>query len=337
MDLVSHGLAADDALRALTFAISSAARGDQQVMSIKTLEDGYRSMVNHAAERITAMREVLEKGQFDVAYQPIVDLTDGAVHHYEALARFDKDAKSASPFEMITFAEEVGLIGDFDLAMLERVAENIEAHMARGVAPHVAVNLSGKSLADPDFVDALQGVLSRHQSTKPQILFEITESHEIADLQTINERIQRLRKDGHRVCLDDFGAGAAAFHYLRILEVDLVKIDGLYVRDAIKDAQTQSFLKAMVALCADLGIDTAAEMIEDRETAEFLRKSGVRYGQGYYFGRPKIGLGLSGDAAPAATVSEPKTEPAPKDEAPQPPRQRMARVRRRRGAQTTWG
>ena len=106
----------------------------------------------------------------------------------------------------------------------------------------------------------------------------------------MNDVIQALRQAGHKVCLDDFGAGAAAFQYLKSLEVDLVKIDGAYVRNALKDEQAQAFLKSIASLCTDLGIDTIGEMIENPSTANFLIAHGVRFGQGYRFGKPSPDL-----------------------------------------------
>jgi EAL domain-containing protein (putative c-di-GMP-specific phosphodiesterase class I) len=102
----------------------------------------------------------------------------------------------------------------------------------------------------------------------------------------VSHVVRGLRDAGHKVCLDDFGAGASAFHYLRALEVDVVKIDGVYVRDALKTGKGQAFLKAMTGLCNDLGIATVAEMVESTNALAFLRACGVAYGQGYLFGRP---------------------------------------------------
>jgi EAL domain-containing protein (putative c-di-GMP-specific phosphodiesterase class I) len=121
-------------------------------------------------------------------------------------------------------------------------------------------------------------------------MFEITESARIADLRSVRNVVHGLRQAGHKVCLDDFGAGASAFHYLRALDVDVVKIDGVYVRDALKSNKGAAFLKAMAALCNDLGTEVVAEMVEDNASVAFLRQCGVDYGQGYLFGRPSLDI-----------------------------------------------
>jgi EAL domain-containing protein (putative c-di-GMP-specific phosphodiesterase class I) len=121
-------------------------------------------------------------------------------------------------------------------------------------------------------------------------MFEITESAKIVDLDMANRFIQGLRRAGHKVCLDDFGAGSAALKYLHTLEIDVVKIDGQYIQSALAKRRYQAFLKAVVGLCHDLGVATIAEMVEDRKCVTMLQKCGVKLGQGYMFGRPSFDI-----------------------------------------------
>jgi EAL domain-containing protein (putative c-di-GMP-specific phosphodiesterase class I) len=119
-----------------------------------------------------------------------------------------------------------------------------------------------------------------------RLTIEITESFRIYDLKLANENIQKLRARGVMVCMDDFGAGEATLRYLRELEVDVVKIDGLYVRGAVNSPRDQILLRHITSLCADLKVLTVAEMIETTETAELVRNLGVDMGQGWLFGGP---------------------------------------------------
>jgi EAL domain-containing protein (putative c-di-GMP-specific phosphodiesterase class I) len=225
-------------------------------------------------------------GNFAIAFQPIVDLETRRIHHFEILVRFPSFGGRFSSYEAITFAEQTGMICDFDLAMCEKVLRWLQtANEAERQVP-MAVNLSGNSIGAPTFVKALHDLLERYQDVRHLIMFEITESARIIDLRSVNDVVRGLRLAGHKVCLDDFGAGASAFHYLRSLDVDVVKIDGVYVRDALKSSKGAAFLKAMAALCTDLGIEVVAEMVEDNASLAFLSKCGVKYGQGYLFGRP---------------------------------------------------
>jgi len=338
MDLACESLDEDSAVRALSYAMRQFASSHDGTLSIRNLNESYEGMLHDAVDRIGSFRHMVDDGRFRVAFQPIVDLKTGAVHHFEALARFEEG--SASPFETIAFAEETGMIGEFDLTMCQRVLDHLAA--MGGDAPSVAVNLSGRSLGSAIFVDALRAILDRHPHARDRILFEVTESAEITDLAGTNAAIQRLRRAGHEVCLDDFGAGAAAFTYLRELEVDYVKIDGAYVRDALADAQAQSFLKAMTGLCHDLNVETVAEWVENQATAAFLLEKGVRFGQGYHFGRPGFELppraALPGKEN-AANEPRAATTTPPRDAAKKKGKAASAAKRpsRRKGFQETWG
>ena len=284
----------EDAARALVYSINkfSEQPGD---FTVSALNDGYKQMLDETVVKIAEFKAMIQAGRFDVVFQPIVDLKTRKVHHSEALVRFHDSEPGVSPFALITFAEEVGVIGEFDLAMCQRVIKKITQANDHGHELHVAVNLSGRSLEDKSFLHAFGELLSKHEGIRTQLMFEVTESAEIIDLDSTNNLISGLREKGHHVCLDDFGAGAAAFQYLRALDIDFVKIDGMYVREALVKANGKSFLRAMATLCSDLGIDTIAEMVEDEEVAGFLIESGVRYGQGYLFGKPSLGImGQSG-------------------------------------------
>lgn len=275
-----------DSAQALVYAISSFAAG-RGAMTLKDLSEGSRPLLRDTVARITEFRQVIAGSRFEIAYQPVVSLKDRAVHHYEALVRFPG---GGSPFEQIVFAENVGLIADFDLAVAHKVLDAVAKARVSGRRISAAINLSGRSLETPAFLPALHKQLQSFSIPREQILFEITESAQIRDLNLASQAISSLRVAGCPVCLDDFGAGASAFQYLRSLAVDFVKIDGAYVKNAVREARDRPFLKAIAGLCRDLGIATIAEMIEDEETVKLLVALGVDCGQGYLFGRPEIGL-----------------------------------------------
>ncbi len=152
------------------------------------------------------------------------------------------------------------------------------------------MNLSGQSVGNTAFLSALHDLLNQYAALRPQIMFEITESARIQDLELANNFIQGLHNEGHKVCLDDFGAGSAALRYLHSLVVDVVKIDGQYVKSAMNKGRYKSFLRSIVGLCHDLSIVTIAEMIETEACADMLRDCGVGMGQGYLYGRPSFDI-----------------------------------------------
>ena len=278
-----------DNAKALLYTINkfSDTKGD---FTITELSGGYKAMLDETRTKISVFKKTIANSAFDALYQPIVDLGTRKVHHYEALARLHESGGESSPFKFITFAEEAGIIGDFDIAMVRKVIAKIKSGRKQGDSLSIAVNLSGRSMESPAFIDQLHTVLKDCGDIREELMFEVTESAKITDLETTNKILHSIRELGHHVCLDDFGAGAAAFQYLRALEVDFVKIDGIYVRESLTAPNGKAFLRSMATLCSDLGIQTVGEFVETEEVAQFLRQVGVRYGQGYYFGKPAMGL-----------------------------------------------
>jgi EAL domain-containing protein (putative c-di-GMP-specific phosphodiesterase class I) len=176
-------------------------------------------------------------------------------------------------------------VQDLDLAVCEAVAEFL-ARMPSDRPISLAVNISGRSITTASFVTRLLNLLINRPLTG-RLMFEITESARIEDLEGVNHVLGGLRRLGYQVCLDDFGAGSASFQYLSALEVDYVKIDGRYVREAAASRRNALMLKSIAGLCGDLGIKTVAEMVETAEQAKLMQELGFDLAQGYYFGRPQ--------------------------------------------------
>jgi len=287
LDLDRQGMNREEATKACLYVFDRYAANRDGGLSVKSLSASLSGLIGDTVDRVQQFRNRVREADFNMAFQPVVDLASRQTRHFEVLARFHTFGQADdTTYQVITFAERTGLICDFDLAMCAKVLTWLEGECAAGHDHHVAVNLSGRSIGSPAFVEALHRLLRRYPSLRGNLLFEITESARIQDLEAVSHVVRGLRDAGHKVCLDDFGAGASAFHYLRALEVDVVKIDGVYVRDALKTGKGQSFLKAMAGLCNDLGIATVAEMVESTNALAFLRACGVAYGQGYLFGRP---------------------------------------------------
>ena len=267
----------------LVYAINQFRTAKGSDFTIGSFSTDLSSLVSEASEVVNEFKRIVAAADFDVNFQPIVEVAGGGIHHYEALCRFRASAKGKSTFEYMCFAEETGLIPEFDIAMAKKAVTQL-ANLPRGVC--IAINISGHSVEDTDYVTALNALLRANAWARGRIMFEITESARMSDLDAANQFIQRLRGQGCEVCLDDFGAGAANFQYLSALEVDVVKLDGAAVHHAKKARKGTAFLKALVGLCRDLRVETIAEMIEDEKDFEFVRKCRVQYVQGYLFGKP---------------------------------------------------
>lgn len=279
------GISESEAVKAAVYAMKKAATAGR-AKTMQALTGGYEKRLETAKNQLRAFKKIVVQERFEVALQPIVNIADGGLHHYEALARFDADHYAGSPFEFMCFAEDIGVIQEFDLAMVLKVVTLIKRMRRIGYNVGVAVNISGRSIQSQAFLRHFFRILEDCGDIRHLLMFELTESSQIEDLETTNRILSRIRDFGHKVALDDFGAGAAGLQYLRVLKVDCVKIDGIYIRNAIEDAENRSFLRSMAELCKGLNIETVGECVETEEQRGFLEGIGVTYAQGWLYGKP---------------------------------------------------
>jgi PAS domain S-box-containing protein len=286
LDLHAKGMSDEDAASAMAFAVERFANDGSAGFTLQSTEDSLKALLHRTVARVQALRSAVSSRQFQLVFQPIVRLNTRTLHHYEALSRFED---GGSPFETIRLAEGVHMIGEFDLAVVQRIVAMLAERRRQGDTLDIAVNLSGHSLESAVFMAALREITAGEPSLRKHLIFEITESTQITNLVHAANAVRQLREDGHAVCLDDFGAGAASFPYLQALEIDYVKIDGAYVKALQTQGQMrdQAILKGMVWLCKELKIGTVAEMVETEDQARLLLDFGIDYGQGYLFGRPE--------------------------------------------------
>lgn len=264
------------ALRAMRFAIE----GCLKVGGLANPELAFAESLKRTLRDAETFRTVVKQRDFAVHYQPIVDLGTRAVHHFEALSRFSSDV---GPANAIRMAEELALIEQFDLVVAEKVVQRLRQPGA-GLLK-IAVNVSAASLANDAYVASLLRMTSGFPEDRRRLMIEVTETAALADVEAANRRLAVLREAGVKVCIDDFGAGAASFDYLRRLSVDAVKIDGSLVRDIEKDERARTLIRSLVELCGSMKLSTIAEMIETEAVASELKAAGVNLGQGWLFGR----------------------------------------------------
>jgi EAL domain-containing protein (putative c-di-GMP-specific phosphodiesterase class I) len=233
--------------------------------------------------RITQFRQLLANGEFDLAQQPIVRFSTGAVHHTEALIRF---RDGGPPNQWIALAEAADIVTELDLAVTKRAIDLAKTMPAS--APPFAMNLSGRSLENAAFCAELHDLLAEDGDLPARLMFELTETAVVRDIEAVDQAVQGLRRLGFRVCLDDFGAVATSIHYLRSIKVDFVKIDGLFARSCLRNPNDRSILSHVMALCRGSGAGVIVEMIESAEQAAAFHSLGADFAQGYYFGAPQI-------------------------------------------------
>lgn len=266
--------------QALVYAVNKFAQSATGGFTLDSLSAGVKTFMDDAVASIGKFRETIASDGYDLVFQPIVDLQTRQIHHQEALSRLPD---GSSPFALVTFAEQIGFIADFDLMVLRKALKYLAEFPA---AYDVGINVSGRSLASPAFVDEFVGTLKKSAPLSHRLIVEITESSTISDLGAVDKIVQVIRGNKNKVYIDDFGSGAAAFHYLRELHVDVVKIDGAYIRDIEKNARDRAFVRSIISLSIELGLGTVGEFVETPGQVKILGSLGLQYGQGYLFGKP---------------------------------------------------
>ncbi len=281
-------------MRALRFALDNfVANGVQE--KIGTLSEILDQSLKATMDQAGAFSALVKARRFKLVYQPVVAFKDRSIHHHEVLVRFEGDR---SPFAMIRMAEELDIIEDFDLAMAEAVAARLRQDITRKL--RLAVNVSGRTIISPSFVQNIAR-LAQGGGLAGRLMFEVTETAAIDDFKLAQRHIQALQELKFQVCLDDFGSGAASFTYLQQLRVDVVKIDGSYVRELTSSGRDDAMIRHLVQLCKELGVSTVAEMVETQAVADVLERAGVDYAQGWLYSQPTPEpLAALKDAGPGA-------------------------------------
>jgi diguanylate cyclase (GGDEF)-like protein len=240
-----------------------------------------------------ALVQAVERDEFIVHYQPIVDLKDGAVHGAEALVRWQRAAGDpVPPGQFIPLAEEIGLIAEIDRGVLLeacRQAVGWRAHSTTGKAFALHVNLSARQLHRPDLVTDVDLALRESGLPAERLTLEITESGLGHDHDGAIERLSGLKRLGVQLAIDDFGTGYSSLAYLRRMPIDVLKIDKTFIDELLDETVTTPLAQVVVAFAAALNLETVAEGIEQPMQAARLVDFGCRLGQGFHFAHPLTG------------------------------------------------
>jgi EAL domain-containing protein (putative c-di-GMP-specific phosphodiesterase class I) len=285
LPLSAAGLTPLQAARALRNCLSAFAAGGIRGVADAGFQDGLPGYVADVAQRSQVLRRAVKEGRFSLEYQPIASLADRSMHHYEALLRPERGllGRNQGPAEFVSLAEMVGLTEELDLAVLEHA---LRAIPRLGAGERIAINISGLSMQSATFRDELLRRLDVVPEACRRIMVELTETAEIEHEDGAVRTLAALAERGVPACLDDFGAGAAAFRYLKAFKVDYVKVDGAFVEAAVKNPRDRSFVSSMVDLSLAVGAKVIAERIETEEHAATMLGLGVEFGQGWHLGRP---------------------------------------------------
>ncbi|MES2365766.1 MAG: EAL domain-containing protein [Pseudomonadota bacterium] len=255
----------------------------------------YRADLDTSREMIQRMSwnerigRALDEDRFVLHFQGIYHTQSGILAHLEVLLRMHDETNPEQlimPGHFIPLAEKSGQILQIDRWVIK---QSIALLQAKPDIPALAVNISGRSLDDPGLALFISEALLAAQVTPHRLMIEITETSALSDLQEAQRFIQALRHTGCIICLDDFGTGFASFAYLKHIKADILKIDGLFIRDIIFERDNKVFVKAIVDVARGLGKTTVAEFVESHEIYMMLKEMGVDMVQGYHLDIPSGG------------------------------------------------
>jgi diguanylate cyclase (GGDEF)-like protein/PAS domain S-box-containing protein len=300
-----ENLSAVDILLEADTAMYTAKQGGRDRIAAYVIADGARQ---RRAARLSTHDQIvaaLKEDRFELLLQPVMDLGAGAIGTYEALVRMIADDGSVlPPAAFLHVAERFDQILPIDRWVIDHgvaLLERLPAEQA------LEINLSGRSLADPNLAAHIGDVLVAHGADPHRLIFEIAETAAIENVNRAREFAHELTALGCRFALDDFGAGFGSFYYLKYLPFDYLKIDGEFIRNCTASRTDQLVIQALVQLAKGLGKQTIAEFVENADILRLVRKLGVDHAQGYEIARPlpltQI-LGPSYDGGLTAGMSE---------------------------------
>jgi diguanylate cyclase (GGDEF)-like protein/PAS domain S-box-containing protein len=314
-----HTVSPTEAMAHADIACHQAKRSGRDQTQLYRPDSGQRAGMERDLGWSARLEEALEGDGFVLCYQPIVPLSgfpaEGSSQserdHWRQRIDLDRDApplfevllrlrdgrgELVSPNAFLPAAERFGLVRRIDRWVIDRALRTLRETEGMQQPVQLSINLSGQSLESPDLVDYITSRLVKHDVDPARLVFEITESHSIRDVEGVRRLIGELREFGCRIAVDDFGTGFSTFAYLKQLEADILKIDGSLLSGLPDDRLDRTVVSALTSIARTAGKRTVAECVENPAALVALHACGVDYVQGYAVGMPRLAL------APSAPV-----------------------------------
>lgn len=260
------------------------------------------------------LHDALNKNLFVLHYQPIVPLDElninklpqedgvlwqqlankpnvSTVSQYEVLIRLpDSRGELICPEAFLPTAERFNMMPAIDKWVIRNAIEALANEQTNGKSICLSINLSGQSLEDESLAAYIHNLVQSYEIYPQSLLFEITETSAIANMEVANRFISSLQDLGYKFALDDFGSGFCSFSHLKYLPVDEIKIDGIFIQGMLHDSVDRAIIESIVQIAHTVGKRTVAEFVENAEVLKLLKEAGVDLVQGYYIGRPSESL-----------------------------------------------
>jgi diguanylate cyclase (GGDEF)-like protein len=280
-----------DLLNAADTACKYVKESGRDSVHVFYVDDAHLQRKRGEVSLISQINRAIEENSFVLCKQDIVPLSANAKGlNYEILIRMrSEQGELLYPDAFLPLAERYDLCHKIDECVVNTVIDYLfESPAELEQLEMCSINLSGQTIGSQEFLGFILTKLDTTQFPANKLCFEITETSAITHLDTATDLINRLREYGCRVALDDFGSGLSSFTYLKTLPVDIIKIDGSFVRDIVDDHVSYVTVKSLTEVASALGKKTIAEFVENKAILEALEHVGIDYAQGYYFDRPSV-------------------------------------------------
>lgn len=235
------------------------------------------------------IREALTNENFILACQPILNTQSDKISYYEVLLRMlDTDKKIIMPFGFIPAAERFGLMLEIDAWVIRNSIKLLSNQNYLNSKLKLSINLSAHSIDNDSTFELIKNEIEKNKVNPENILFEVTETIAIANMKKATRFLKNIQSLGCETALDDFGVGYSSFAYLADLPIDVVKIDGFFVKDMHHKSLNKTMVNAINDIAHELGKKTVAEFVENQDIYNLLKELKVDYSQGYHLGKPEI-------------------------------------------------
>ncbi len=261
------------------------------IRSAKQTKNTYRVFSEEMAELssrrigiVSLLRASINNDQFELFYQPIVDVEGNLVYAESLLRSTKKDSAIGGPGQFNPIMEKAGLIKEIDDMVIRKAFHDLEMRIKKRFS--ISINLSSNQLVNPAYSDFLYSFSIQHGIDPSQITLEVIENTLIENLDSGRQSILNLKQKGFKIAIDDFGKGFSSLSYLSELPVDIVKIDMAFVQSIPGDPKKEAVAAHIMNLAHSLELKVVAEGFEKKEQVEFFKNIGCDNFQGYYFSRP---------------------------------------------------
>jgi diguanylate cyclase (GGDEF)-like protein/PAS domain S-box-containing protein len=282
-----HGNNVHDLLAAADLAMYQAKEAGRSGWHMFSDEEKTRERMHTLVYWKEKIEHALLHEQFLFYFQPIMHIAGKSIDHYEVLLRMlDDNGTILAPQFFIPAAEQTGLIHAIDHMVLRKSIAQSADIQRQGHCVRFSINLSAHAFHDPELLPILKDAFSQYGADPSNFMFEITETAALEDLPAARELMETIKKLGCSFTLDDFGVGFSSFYYIRQLPIDVVKIDGSFIRNLADSPDDQILVQALCDVARGFGKKTTAEFVENAATLSILEKMQIDYAQGFLIGTP---------------------------------------------------